>query len=173
MKIDYIVGDVLCPVRKPAAIAHVVNNIGHWGGGFTSYLDEKYPKVGKFYSILKDRGQLELGDIYVIRLEEEVILYNMVAQDNTYLKKRTKLDYLALSKCLHKVGQHILDFYPKYTLHMPRIGCGPGVGGKWTSVEGIVRTFLLKNTIYTYVYDTTQEERAKYLNSRLRSSDSE
>lgn len=52
--INYIFGDATEPVGDgPNIIAHVCNNRGVWGAGFTRALSAKYPRAEHVYRLLQ------------------------------------------------------------------------------------------------------------------------
>jgi hypothetical protein len=44
MPIAYRVGDATLPAERPAFIAHVVNDVGAWGAGFSGALGRRNPR---------------------------------------------------------------------------------------------------------------------------------
>lgn len=150
MDINYIKGDATNPVKKPAFIVHICNDIGAWGAGFVMCLSKKWPETRRRYcEWYRDRcSTFGLGYIQYIPVDRDIIVINMIGQHGIYRSEgRIPLRYDALRECLRKV--YIRASHDGYTVHMPRIGCGLA-GGTWFKVESIIRDVM---EVRTYVYD--------------------
>lgn len=127
--INYVKGDASVPMHKPCAILHVVNDIGAFGGGFTSFLAQRYPTVEQEYRQAHRNSRLKLGDIICHHIDENLVVISMCAQRGIISSTNTKpLKPEYLEQCLHKA-----DDASQMWVHwqMPRIGCGLA-GGVWT-----------------------------------------
>lgn len=168
--INYVVGDATEPQAKgPKFIAHVVNDVGAWGAGFTQSISKKWPEAERSYRDWHadkdctdqwgaERFQLGavrytiVGDGMLVRPKgaiEGITVVHMVAQQGLRRKDyRRPLRYDALGACLILLGRAAAS--GGYTVHMPRIGCGLA-GGDWMYVEKILEDAM--GNCEAYVYD--------------------
>lgn len=164
MAINYVVGDATEPqVKGPKFIAHVVNDQGAWGAGFTAALDRKWPEVGRDYRdwYNSDRNKMwgaekfQLGAVRYSSVysktyadDEHWMVAQMVAQQGLPRKDyRRPLRYDALGACLFEVGR--AAGIHGYTVHMPRIGSGLA-GGDWMYIEKILIDAMSNCEAYVY-----------------------
>lgn len=154
MKLRYVIGDATQPKIKPAIIAHVCNDIGKWGAGFVLALSQKNSQPERAYREWYSKKKtfedvpFQLGNIQIVPFDEKVAVTNMIGQHGTGMKDgRAPLRYDALEECLAKLYDYARE--KKFTVHMPRIGCGLA-GGKWEKVEDLIKRNM---TVDTYVYD--------------------
>jgi len=149
MKLIYLIGDATKPVKTPAIIAHVCNDIGAWGKGFVVPLGKKYPQAKKSY--LKHKSVLHLNYTQILNFSNDVSVANMVAQKGIYAKNgRPPIRYDALEKCLSDVQSAAIA--KNATVHMPRIGAGLA-GGNWKEIEAVILKTMRVDT-YVYTLDT-------------------
>ena len=149
MNINYLVGDATLPVKTPAIICHVVNDIGAWGAGFVIAITKRFGKDPETaYRLWSDMSDFKLGKVqFVLVVNKGIIIANMVAQSSIRSKSNPKpLSLNALKICLKQVYSYAGT---EFTVHMPRIGCGLA-GGTWSEVEPIIKRAM---TVDTYVYD--------------------
>ncbi len=151
----YYIGNALEPVKKPSVIFHCCNTIGRWGAGFVIPLGKKYPlaeqRYRNWFSNVHMLGKDELpglGMIQLVRVADDVVVANMIAQEGTKPKDGVPpIRYGALEECLRKVS-----FWAKnagYTLHGPRLGSSLA-GGDWSKVAKIIeKTVSVDTFIYT------------------------
>lgn len=147
----YLTGDATGPVGVgPKIIAHVCNNIGAWGAGFTAALSRRWPGVEKSYLGIP-RKFLQLGTCYPVIVERDIMLLHMVAQRGVRSRANpAPLDLDALDLCLRFLG--IVAEPLRRPVHMPRIGCGLA-GGKWTDIEPLIRQHVTSRGVDVTVYD--------------------
>ena len=150
MSIKYMRGDATRPSKKGnKIIIHICNDIGAWGAGFVLAVSRRWPKPKAEYLKAVRNGELKLGDIQMVKVEEDTWVANMIAQRDIVTRNRLPpIRYNALGKCLAKVAQEAERI--KASVHMPRIGCGLA-GGKWELVEPLIVTHLGK--VENFVYD--------------------
>lgn len=126
-------GDATIPQHR-ICIAHVVNNIKVWGGGFTASLEHQYPGTGADY-----RAQLQgrkKGYIFFTQ-HGAVAICHMVAQEGVISANNPKpLDYDALDSCLGKLADSISPLNIT-AIQMPMIGAGLA-GGDWNVIEPMI-----------------------------------
>lgn len=143
-------------VGKGRVIAHIVNDVGAWGRGFTEAL-ATYPLARTSYYLWRRRKQTTfrtplhgllkpfgLGAACPAMVEEPYVTYvvHLCAQQGLrgpYNPRPCRLDALELA---------LLDAVRLFTpvmlskgVHMPRIGTGLG-GQSWADVEPIVERVL-------------------------------
>lgn len=168
--ITYLKGDATKPVGDGAkVIAHIVNNKGGWGRGFVLPLAKRYPLAEQAYrewaagskqqNFLYNLGRFELGFVQYVRVEPQVCVANMCAQNGISRKPGEKVvDYDAVHTCLEDV---ITFAYGNYaSVHMPRIGCGLG-GATWDEIQEIIENVIqpywsARRKLHIYVYDLAE-----------------
>jgi O-acetyl-ADP-ribose deacetylase (regulator of RNase III) len=164
--INYVTGDLFASLPdQPIVIAHICNNIGRFGGGFTGPLGRKWPIVEQRYKNWHNTGndtsesgfgksiRFGLGQTQFIRVQEKplIVVANMIAQKEfPTAKEPDAVHYDALRQCIRTVS-HWFD--PKEVeLHCPKFGSGIG-GGDWQSIEPMIEDFWIRRgfkvTIYT------------------------
>lgn len=126
-------GDATIP-QHHICIAHVVNNIGVWGGGFTASLERQYPGTGADYR--KNLFGRELGDIFFTR-HSAVVICHMIAQNGVISAKNPMpLVYARLDECLGKLADNIIPLNIT-AIQLPMIGAGLA-GGDWNVIEPMI-----------------------------------
>jgi hypothetical protein len=166
MTIHYIKGDATRPIgagRK--TIAHIVNDVGRWGAGFTRALTERWPETEvKYYRWFEGKlGFPELGSTYAYSLKhigpnvtendlcplddpEALYLFNMCAQHGVG-RANKPIRYEALDKCLKDLGAFSRE--TKTTVHGPRFGSGLAAGD-WNKIEKLINKNLIGIKVFIY-----------------------
>lgn len=152
--IHYITGDATEPIGEGnKIIAHIVNDVGKWGAGFTASLSKRWPHLkSEYLKWWAGRTPLsfDLGQVQVIYMGGYIWVANLVGQHGVYSKANPEpINYTAVRKGLK--GVEYYTRLPKSTVHMPRIGCGLA-RGKWELIEPIIREELCDKGIEVYVY---------------------
>lgn len=168
-KLRYRRGDATQPgLYTTCIIAHVVNNAGKWGKGFTGVLSRRWPQVETHYRNMSD---YQLGTIDTMHVEDidpinSIYVVNMIAQHDIR-RSRTgvaPIRYQALNQCLQKLGEwaknldfHLQtqyqDFDSSYvTICGPRFGAGLA-GGDWSVIEPMIRRNLVDEGINVVIFD--------------------
>lgn len=156
MTITYVKGDATAPIGTGVkVIAHICNNIGAWGAGFTGALSKKYPVAESEYRLWRKilQRNLPLGDVQSVLVDVNPVLWviNMIAQEGVVSKTNVKpLKLWALAVALVRLADLTEDV--DGTVHMPRIGCGLA-GGVWEEVEPLIDICLVQRGISVTVYD--------------------
>jgi O-acetyl-ADP-ribose deacetylase (regulator of RNase III) len=149
--IHYIVGDATQPTMAgDKIIVHVCNDIGKWGKGFVLAISKRWIEPELKYKLWHQSGSMRLGMIQPVKVDNEIIVINMVAQHG--IKKhgnRHPIRYDALEFCLEKVDVFAKMNYPGATIHMPKIGAGLA-GGEWSVIEQIIQKTLREHKVYVY-----------------------
>lgn len=154
-QITYIEGDVTYPIKTPAVIAHVCNDIGKWGAGFVLAISRRWENPEKEYrEWYKNKVHtlgipFQLGQIQYVKVENDLCVCNMVAQHRI---GGVAIKYEMLDKCLNELGGTIQLSTKVLSVHMPRIGCGLA-GGKWDKVEPLIIKNLCEKDIEVFAYD--------------------
>lgn len=149
MTITYLTGDATQPVKKPALIMHVCNDIGGWGRGFVLALSKRWPEPEAAYRslVLWKKGTVEF-----IEAEKGIYVANMIAQRGIAADHGVSpIRYDALAGCLDEVAAWSgpIGGFPQFTIHAPRIGCGLA-GGSWSVVEPLIDFYLRDREVYIY-----------------------
>lgn len=166
-EITYMVGDATHPQRLgsgPELIAHIVNDIGAWGAGFTRAISARWPEAEADYrewmAAARRQGDT-LGSILVSRVEPALHIVHMVAQQGLRSARNPKpLNLRALSFALEQLGTLAIDLSAA-AIHMPRIGTGLA-GGDWIEVEPMLRHHLVNvRSLPVFVYDLPSRKTAR------------
>lgn len=151
--IKYVIGDATRPENEDnnMFIAHICNNVGRWGAGFTNALDQRWSAPREDYLKWNFQVRHEGGHIQLVQVERNMGVVNMVAQRGVrgYDNKRP-LRYAWLDQCLQQLAGLAIEY--KATVHMPRIGCGLA-GGSWDRIEPLIREHLCRRGVSVTVYD--------------------
>ncbi|MCQ9634393.1 macro domain-containing protein [Chryseobacterium sp. WG23] len=151
--IQYIKGDATVPnTEGNKIIAHICNDIGGWGKGFVTAVSKRWKHPEKEYrEWFRSKENFTLGEIQMVRTEEDVWVCNMIAQHKIITHSEVPpIRYMAAEECLLKLTHEALQ--RNASVHMPRIGCGLA-GGKWEQIEPIIERTLLNKNVEVYVYD--------------------
>lgn len=138
MEINYINGDIFEIATEPFIIAHVCNDLGGWGAGFTGQLDKVWIQPQKAYRLMaQDNTPNEMiGKSQLVKVCTNGYVANLVAQCGYKGRfNQVPLDYIALTKCLATLNQWALT--KKCNVFMPKIGTGLG-GGDWHVISQII-----------------------------------
>ncbi len=152
MSIDYRKGDATRPYSiGNKIIAHICNDIGAWGGGYTKSLSKRWTLPALAYRRMRIR---KLGSVEFIKVEADIQVANIIGQRSIVGKlpasQQPPVRYWAIQDALKLVASKAKEF--EATVHMPRIGCGLA-GGKWDIIEPIIQLELVSEGIQAYVYD--------------------
>lgn len=156
MTITYLAGDATRPTRRPAIIAHVCNDDGAWGAGFTGAISRRWPQPEREYRRWhRHRTGFQLGGVELVRVEGDphddwaghVYVANMLAQHGVGRRHGPPIRYDALHNCL----MFTADMARKLgaSLHMPRVGCGLA-GGTWDRVEPVIAEACVGVSVFVY-----------------------
>lgn len=126
--------------------AHLCNDVGVWGGGFTRVFDP-YPEVKVSYLNFISRGHT-LGYVSWAAIPGAYVLVaNMIAQRgvNTRGNEFTdRIDYRALAQCLDTVA--LVASSSGYTVIMPRIGMGLAGAQDWGRIELLIEDTVAQHS---------------------------
>lgn len=167
MTLQYFIGDATLPIGdNPKIIAHIVNDNGGWGRGFSGALSKRYPKAEERYRIWYRNGTtwdgipFQLGKTQIVRVGSDIWVANMLAQHDYLRQGRPAIRYLALAEALTNLQIFIPDRF--VSVHMPRIGTGLA-GGTWTRIEPMIQSILVDRGIDVYVYNLSEQPLEKSL----------
>ena len=141
--IKYIACDATKPIGEGnKIIVHVCNDSGGFGKGFVLSLTKRWDKPKKVYNKYYKQKELNLGDIQIVKVEDDIIVINMIAQKG-YINPNNKvpLQYSALEKCFLKVKEYAM--ITKSSIHGPKFGSGLS-GGDWSKIELMINNPLVK-----------------------------
>lgn len=163
--IEYLEGDAtITTPGQNTIIAHIVNNAGFWGAGFTHALDRMAPRYKKTYlswwtTYHEPRGTCIPSMLGMCLLVESarfpgVAVLHMCAQDGISYNGEQTVDYEALQTCLSKLNQIAQEQHAH--IQMPRIGAGLG-GGNWETIKQLIEHHLqdVPTQIYTLKHVST------------------
>jgi hypothetical protein len=163
---------------RPKLLAHVCNDQGLWGAGFSGALSARWKEPEIQYRQCTPR----MGDVQFVAVEGRTVVANMVAQNGVrrfdsdnpqrvQVNKQMRLDrsigvpafaavpgvrpplrYAALVRCMEQVGLHAWNHAAD--IHCPQFGSGLA-GGDWNTILLLILELWvdkLPNTD-TYVYE--------------------
>lgn len=148
--IAYRTGDALevDPTILRTVIAHVCNNRGGWGAGFTGAISRKWRWVEDAY---RRMGSRKLGSVQWVAVDVHISVVNMIAQEGYSQPRKPAIRYGALHECLSKLGGSLRASAIKNScrIQMPRIGCGLA-GGEWSKIEPMLEEHLEDFDVHVY-----------------------
>jgi O-acetyl-ADP-ribose deacetylase (regulator of RNase III) len=147
MKINFVKGDATRPIGDGnKMIIHCCNDINAFGAGFVLALNRRWYEPEKRFH--EDFGNLELGDVQFVQVEDDIIVANMIGQHGIGYDENGNppIRYDAIKTCLEKVNNFAMRY--NYTIHAPRFGAGLS-GGDWFEIEKLIHeTIKVDVTIY-------------------------
>lgn len=169
--LKYVNGDATVPqgIQSLSVIAHLCNNKGKWGAGFTGALSARWPQPEMEYrrwfadgvhqgfrggQTRFELGQIQIVPVYAMRGGAPcIVVANMIAQNGINKKGQNKcrVDYDALATALGEVREY-LAWKDDGSVHMPRIGTGLACGD-WSAIEPLIRLQLVEFGIDVTVYN--------------------
>lgn len=160
--ITYLRGDATRPDGDgPRIIAHVCNDRGAWGAGFSGAITRRWRRPEQEYrdwyvaSMRNPASVLAfaLGNTWFTPIGGGLWVASMVAQHGTRAPDNPKpIRYDALGACLAQVGRFAASPDTAVSVHMPRIGCGLA-GGTWDRIEPLIVRNLAALGVEVTVYD--------------------
>lgn len=125
-------------------IAHICNNIGKWGKGFTAALDHLWDKPR--YQYLDAKQYKYEQQTFLVHVGFHLYVANMIAQKGLRSKKNLRaVQFDWLAECLKSLQYQLT---PKSLVYMPKIGIGLG-GGDWNIIENLIKQHI-KNPVFVY-----------------------
>lgn len=133
-------GDVFKALPQEGfVLAHISNDIGKWGAGFSKEID-LYLSEEPREAYLKEWPRLTPGTLQLTRLRKGAYVASLIAQHGVRTRLNpTPIRYSWLSTCLRELGDVAQDL--SLSIFMPRIGAGLA-GGEWKVIEGMIRREL-------------------------------
>ncbi|KAK7256487.1 hypothetical protein RIF29_29938 [Crotalaria pallida] len=167
--VSFVYGDCtapssICP-SEPAIIFSCVDTSGHWGhGGMFNALSKLSTSISDAYERASEHGDLHLGDLHLIRVEDGSDEQNMdgnapkwvalaVVQFYNARRKvpRGEISHQHLESCLSKAAFSAAQ--NSASIHMPRIGYQDGSDrSEWYTVERLLRKYASLYNIKIFVY---------------------
>ncbi|XP_045798213.1 probable helicase CHR10 isoform X2 [Trifolium pratense] len=167
--VHFVYGDCTAPSNvsssEPAIIFSCVDTSGRWGhGGMFDALTKLSSSISEAYERASEHGDLHLGDLHLIRLEDgsddqnlDGNASNMVAlaviQSYNPRRKipRSEISLVHLESCLSKAAFSAAQ--NSASIHMPRIGYQDGSDrSQWYTIERLLRKYASMYNISIYVY---------------------
>lgn len=147
-QITYTAGDAtLAPPHS--IIAHICNNRGGWGKGFSGALSKRWRQPeARYREYVSDQYLDVLGSVQFVWVQKGIYVANMIAQDGYSKPGRPAISYNALELCLGE----LCKFARGYSVQMPRIGTGLA-GGDWAVIEPMIVRELCERGVGVTVYD--------------------
>ncbi len=126
--------------NKRTIIAHVVNDIGAFGAGFSGALERAYPGTRlSYWDNIRGNKHL-LGSVLITKTgNRNVCVAHLVAQHGVRSKDNpTPIKYHALKMCLQELSTIVVGYD---VIQMPKIGSGLA-GGDWSIIEPMIQQHL-------------------------------
>ena len=160
--IEYVYGDATDPRGDGLkVIVHCCNSIGLWGAGFVVALSKKNTVPEKMYRAwYKDAyySSEKVGDVpfrlgrsQLVPFGESTLVCNIIGQEGVGFKNGPPIRYEAIRSGINMMREVLLK-NEKFSVHMPRMGCGLA-GGEWPKMEVIIKETLCDYGIPVTVYD--------------------
>lgn len=167
-EIVYVVGDATIPIGDgPRIIAHVANDIGAWGAGFSGAISRRWNAPEQDYRAWYARSGRKdlltpfgLGQSWQTPVGDGLYVVSMIAQHGIRGPRNpAPIRYNALWTCLERLAHAALLFGLERpaSVHMPRIGCGLA-GGTWDRVEPLIVEHLVQRGVPVTVYDLPERQ---------------
>lgn len=146
--IEYRTGDVLAVPERPIVLAHVVNDQGRWGAGFSGALSRRWPYARTSYIGWMEKLP-DFGAVSIVELEPGVLCAHLLAQRGCpgivhYPALHTNLTGLSAL-----LDAHLAHLPPSTPVAMVRLGCGLG-RGSWERVEPLVVSAFPSRPVFVY-----------------------
>src|SRR5690606_22825691 len=141
-------------------IAHICNDIGKWGAGFSGAISRRWKDPEEFYKkqYKHAKNRFKLGRIQWVFVDLDLAIVNMIAQEGVRsVNNPNPIRYDALESCLNRlskgcrglIGDNVVLKTDIITIHMPRIGTGLA-GGSWDRISGLIDETLWDFDVYVY-----------------------
>ena len=135
-------------------IIHCCNNIGGWGAGFVLAISRHWLAPESEYHAWHNtaKGNLPMGDIQIVPVEQNLAVCNMIGQWGTSpdSKGRPPIRYRAIRKCLKKVCKYCLQ--NNVSVHAPKFGSDLA-GGDWNKIESLIIKELCNKGVKVTIYE--------------------
>ena len=150
-----IKGDVTEPIGDGnKIICHCTNTIFVMGSGVALALKKKWIKVYSHYKEWRNSNP-QLGDVQFVRVESDIAVANILGQEGVGFKNGiAPVRYEAMDKGLRKVGEIAKKF--NASVHIPYLIASDRAGGKWETIEEMIRKNLCENNIDVLIYEFNQ-----------------
>ncbi|XP_047172708.1 probable helicase CHR10 [Vigna umbellata] len=167
--VHFVYGDCTAPSNvcssEPAMIFSCVDTSGHWGhGGMFDALSKLSTSIGDAYERASEHGDLHLGDLHLIRLDDgcqeqdmtgntpKMVALAVVQSYNPRRKiPRSEISLPHLESCLSKAAFSAAQ--NSASMHMPRIGYQDvSDRSEWYTIERLLRKYASIYNINIYVY---------------------
>ena len=126
-------------------IIHGCNAQGVMGAGVALAIRRAFPKAYKDYRDEYEKFGLRLGDVIWSNCDGRMI-GNAITQ-NSYGRKGLHLNYDALDRVMHRVGNRYNWSF--HHIAMPKIGAGLA-GGDWDRIAKIIEAHLDRTRVVIY-----------------------
>ncbi|XP_020094090.1 probable helicase CHR10 isoform X4 [Ananas comosus] len=167
--VQFVYGDCTYPSKtcpsEPAIIFSCIDTSGSWGhGGMFDALANLSPCVPDAYHHAFECGDLHMGDLHLIKLDEtkcsgnistDAPLWVALAVVQSYNPRRkvprSGISLPDLEKCLSKATFSAAEH--SASIHMPRIGYRDGSQrSEWYTIERLLKKYASLHGITIYVY---------------------
>ncbi len=142
-------------------ICQLVNDRARtWGGGVARLTAKKFPQAQQEFAswLIQTQKRTRLGKVHFSSEKNGVVIASLVAQEGYGPSDVPRIRYASLEQCFASVA----EFAGKTgaSVHLPRLGAGQS-GGKWDTVEEIIRDTLIAKHLPVTVYDLPPKRQAE------------
>lgn len=162
--IHYLKGDATEPLVEEGirVIAHVCNDEGKWGAGFSGAVSAKWKDPEKHYRsrYRYARHSVVGGAVQWVFIHPYLAVTNMIAQKGVrspLFPKPIRYDWL--EECLSNLAEGCRALEARksipnreLSIHMPKIGTGLA-GGEWSKIEPLIEAALWDLEVYVYEFE--------------------
>lgn len=140
----YVTGNLF---QSPAQVlVNTVNTVGVMGKGVAYTFKQLYPEMFKEYRDLCERGQLEIGKLWLYKSRNKWVL-NFPTKK--HWRNPSKVEYIVAG--LEKFAQ-TYDRMGIHSIAFPPLGCGNGQLDFETQVQPIMEKYLKNLPIEVFIY---------------------
>lgn len=150
--LQHVTGDATFPIGNDnKLLIHVCNNVGKWGKGFVLAISKRWREPEFYFREYYNKKTFSsLGDNQPIRVEDNLHVVNMIAQNGIYSPdNQHPLNYIMLDHCLQGVAKLANHF--DASIHCPKIGSGLA-NGDWEIIENLLIVNFSHKDIDVTVY---------------------
>jgi O-acetyl-ADP-ribose deacetylase (regulator of RNase III) len=158
--IKFVQGDVLTPPGSTMrVVCQLVNDQARaWGGGVARAAAKKFPTAQRDFSnwFIQVPRSARLGRVHFSTEQNDIVVASLIAQQGYGPSNSPRIRYAPLEQCLWSVAE--FASVHNASVHLPRLGTGES-GGRWETVEEIIRDTLVARDVRVTIYDLPPRRR--------------
>lgn len=150
--------------KEIVIIAHVCNDIGAFGAGFTAALNKKWEEPERIYRAFCEGGEPYskgsfpiLGKTCYAKINNHLVIANMIGQSGTVSKDNPKpIKYRPLANCMAEVVNYIEMIKSQTSnpvvIHAPKFGSDLA-RGNWSFILELIEEIWILAGIDVVIYE--------------------